>query len=290
MPSDLTEGTRLLWALEACPFINKACTKHNHDKTITYGTCSVTSTIGDVIICPNRLYANDYRTIKHVVVDAFGANIDFYLFDEFIRERENIKECIVALSHHSGKEVKVGNSLSMDWVLVRIENHKLVEYVGIEIQSIDITGNYRDVWHAYKNFTIDTDIEKIPSSAHGLNWANVHKRLIPQLIRKGLVYSRSKFVQKGLYFIVPELVYQRFEATIGDDIPIIESPQSDSITVYTYSLGYPVSEGEQRDLVLVRTIRFLLEDFANRFISGPHLPSGEELDNIILKTLGLSSE
>lgn len=48
----------------------------------------------------------------------------------------------------------------MDWVLAHISEAKLVEYVGIEVQSIDITGNYRDAWHSYKNFT------KIPIEMH----------------------------------------------------------------------------------------------------------------------------
>ena len=96
----------------------------------------------------------------------------------------------------------------MDWVLAKVKSGKLKEYVGIEVQSIDITGNYRDCWHSYNNLTPGTKI--ISSSCHGMNWANVHKRLIPQIIRKGLVYSRSSMVKKGVYFIVPDIVYRKF--------------------------------------------------------------------------------
>lgn len=286
-PEDLSDEARSLWNLGACPFINKACTKINHDQTITYGTCSVTSPYGDIIICPNRLYSSDYKTIKDVGVDAFG-DIPFILYDEYIKQRGSKKECIVALGKNSGKEVQVGGNLSMDWVLARIKASKLIEYVGIEIQSIDITGNYRDTWHAYKNLPISNQpLSSVPSSCHGLNWANVHKRLIPQLIRKGVIYSRSKLVKKGLYFILPEIVYQKFEDVIGADIPTVKIATNETLTVVTYKLGNKVSNGHQRDLIKVRKLRFTLDEFSNRFISGPNLPSGEELDSAVKRVLGI---
>ncbi|WP_205623631.1 DNA (cytosine-5-)-methyltransferase [Desulfogranum japonicum] len=285
-PDDLSKESRSLWNIGACPFLNKSCIKINHDQSIIYGTCSVTSPYGHIIICPNRLYANNYETLKRVAKDAFG-DVQFYLFDEYVKNRTKIDECIVALGKNSGKEVQVGRHLSMDWVLARIKNTKLVEYVGIEIQSIDITGNYRDAWHGYKNLPMtNTPIENIPSSSHGLNWANVHKRLIPQLIRKGVIYSRSSLVKKGLYFILPEIVYKKFEDVVGNDIQTVENASHDTLTVFTYELGKEVPLGNQRDLLKVRSLRFTLEEFSNRFISGPNLPSGDDLDNAIRKVIG----
>ncbi len=286
-PDDLTRETRTLWNMGACPFVNKPCTKINHDQTITYGTCSVTSPFGDIIICPNRLYANNYELLAKVSHDAFGEAVPFLMYDQFIEQRARHEDCIIALGKNSGKEVQVGRSLSMDWVLARISDAKLKEYIGIEIQSIDITGNYRDAWHAYKNISPKTDRKMLPSSQHGLNWANVHKRLIPQLIRKGVTYSRSNLVKKGLYFILPDIVYQKFEDVIGKDIPLVDQANHETITVYTYKLADPVAHGQQRKLIEVRKLRFDLEEFSNRFISGPNLPQGEELDNAIKNILGV---
>jgi hypothetical protein len=224
--------------------------------------------------------------LKQVSNDAFG-DIPLLLFDEYISKRGEVGESIVALGKNSGKEVQVGRHLSMDWVLARIVDAQLVEYVGIEVQSIDITGNYRDAWHGYKNLPeTRTSVDQIPSSSHGLNWANVHKRLIPQLIRKGVIYSRSKLVRKGLYFIVPEIVYNKFEDVIGSDIPIVQNASNETLTVFTYSLGDNVATGQHRELVQVRKMRFTLEEFSGRFISGPNLPSGDELDEAIKRVLG----
>ena len=208
------------------------------------------------------------------------------LFDEYVKSRGSKESCVVALGKNSGKEVQIGRSLSMDWVLAHVVSGKLVNYTGIEVQSIDITGNYRDAWHAYKNLTSQTKAEDIPSSDHGLNWANVHKRLIPQLIRKSVVYSRSKLVTNGMYFIVPEIVYNKFEDVIGSDIPLVDHVGPDILTVHTYQLGDTVASGNQRELEPARTIRFTLEEFSNRFISGPNLPTGEELDTAVARVLG----
>ncbi len=285
-PDDLTRSTRQLWQLGACPFVNLPCVKHNHDNTITYGTCSVRNTPGDeVIICPYRLYANNYGSIRSVSADAFGPDIKLYFYSDYIKHRRTLKDCVVALGTNSGKEVHAGRTLSMDWILARVRNGTLVEYTGVEVQSIDITGNYRDNWHAYNNLRKKDAI--IPASGHGLNWANVHKRLIPQLIRKGIIYSRSELVKKGLYFIVPDAVYAKFEGILGD-IPTVDMPAQDTISVLTYSLGQPTTQGRMRSLVQKRVIRFSIKDFAERFISGANLPSGADLDSQVRARLSVS--
>jgi hypothetical protein len=283
-PDDLTPSVRSLWELGACPFINKACVKSNHDSSVVYGTCSVTTAFGDCIICPNRIYERDYATLRVVAKDAFGKDAKFVLFDDYIKHRKESGVFVVALGQNSGKEVKIGRSLSMDWVLAKIENNQLVEYVGIEVQSIDITNNYRDAWYAYKNLTGTT--KSIPPSEHGMNWANVHKRLIPQIIRKGVVYSNSKLVKAGLYFVLPDIVYRKFEDIIGADIPLITTKGANVLTIHTYDLSASTKHGQQRILVGNRKIRVSLDEFSQRFISGPNLPSGEDLDQAVKRVLG----
>ncbi len=174
----------------------------------------------------------------------------------------------------------------MDWVLARIGNLKLTEYTGIEVQSVDITGNYRDAWRSYRRLR-ENDV--VPSSEHGMNWANVYKRLIPQILRKSLVYSRSSLVKNGLNFIVPEIVYQRFEEVIGADIPLVDVKGPDVIAVYTYSLGEIVLEGRIRKLEEMRKIRFKLRDFAERVASDPNLPTAEDVDGAVARALGVAT-
>lgn len=281
-PDDISEECRTLWDLGVCPFISLPCSKHNHDKTVTYGVCSVTTPYGDCIICPNRLYAQNLITLRTISNDAFG-DIELLTFPEYIKSLPIAGEVVVALGMHSGHEVG-GKNFSMDWVLAKIHGKKLISYTGAEVQSLDITGNYRDTWYAYKHIK---DGATIPRSNHGLNWANVHKRLIPQIIRKSLIYSRSPFVKSGLYFVVPEVVYKKFEEIIGANIPLQECKAPDTITVYTWGLGDSQTAKPFRELEMVRHLRFKTKDFSERFISGPNLPHHEILDNAVKQALGL---
>lgn len=250
---------------------------------MVYGTCSATTPYGDCIICPNRFYANNFETLKKVSYDSFG-NVNVINYSQYIKIQEDLFDVIVLLGMHSGHEVKIQTKCSMDWVLAHVKNRKIIEYTGVEVQSIDITNIYRDNWYAYKNIE---QTSTIPASEHGLNWANVYKRMIPQIIRKGIIYSKSKFVKHGLYFITPEAVYKKIEEIIGSDIPTYTTSAPDIITVHTYDLGKQVDEGSMRNLVISRILRFKLDDFSNRFITGPNLPKSIVLDNAVMTALGL---
>lgn len=285
-PDDLSDAARAMWRLGACPYIQRPCTKANHDGTLVYGTCSVTSPYGDCVVCPNRLYEGAYQALRKIAAEVFDPALPFFTYAEFVAQRGRHAACVVALGQNSGREIKLGRSMAMDWVLARVEHNALVAHVGVEVQSIDITGNYRDCWHAYRNLKPGETVET--ASAHGLNWANVHKRLIPQIIRKGLIYSRSKRTASGLYFVVPEIVYRKFEDIVGKDLMPVADAAPDVLTVHTYGLGAAVAHGEQRKLEFVRECRFSLDDFSQRFIAGANLPSGDELDFAVCKVLGLT--
>ena len=124
-PNDTSTVCRSLWTLGACPFVETPCSKSNHDKTIVYGTCSVTTRFGDCVICPNRLYANHFATLKEVSADAFG-DVPFYTYQEYIQHRSDPTACVVALGMHSGHEIKLQQSCSMDWVLEKKEKIPLI--------------------------------------------------------------------------------------------------------------------------------------------------------------------
>ena len=96
----------------------------------------------------------------------------------------------------------------------------------------------------------------------------------------------SSMVNKGLYFIVPDIVYNKFEDIIGADIPTVDKAGKHTLTVHTYSLSAQPAKGKQRSLRIQRRMRFDLQEFADRFISGPNLPSGSDLDNAVNKILG----
>ena len=117
-----------------------------------------------------------------------------------------------------------------------------------------------------------------------MNWANVWKRLIPQLLLKGAIASTSTLCRKGIYFVVPDRVYIQFEKLVGS-VPQAGTPAHGVMTVMTYVLGAEVAHGRIRDLKIGRSLRMLVVDFAKAFGSGNQLPLGTQLDKKVLQIL-----
>jgi hypothetical protein len=251
---------------------------------VVSGACSVANKLRsgkteEVIICLQRLYASGYESLRSCAYDAIENKPPIFMAEEYSKHKEAgtlPEEYVVLLGKKSGSEISLRNSaaqLSIDWVMAHMVSGKLDLIIPCEVQSIDITGNYREPWRAYAN-----EGTIIPNSSHGMNWANVWKRLIPQLMLKGAVASTSTLCNKGLYFIVPDRVYTQFEKLVGE-LPETDSPGQGILTVMTYGLGPEAPEGEMRPLVHSRTIRTYATDFAESFASGRELlPLGSQLD------------
>lgn len=281
-----------------CPFVNSICTKTNHDQTKTYGVCSVANGIGntrkEVIVCPKRLYFNNYEILRLASVDCWGEHIPFVIGGNLSFLREEVKrhrECVVGFGQASGTEIQVrGSSVqSMDWVLQRYEtiDGKTLpkDFIGIEVQSIDITGNYRDCWQAYANLKEGHAVESIPRSMHGLNWANVHKRLIPQIIRKGNIYAHSKRCL-GFFFFLPETVFERFERVLGDEVEYTDQIGSNIVSIYTFALNSstPVS-GTHNEIRNVKKSHITLASLKEAFITHGSTEAADSLDATLLAKL-----
>lgn len=278
-PDDVSPIALKTWEEKSCPFTGGRCSKTNHDQSLIYGTCSVTNGISksegaEIIICPKRFYANTHTifndVIKQVWPDQSKNLVVGGSLADLKKKALTTENPVVAFGQNSGKELQIrsNGTLSMDWVLqsYKIENGNLipVDFVGIEIQSIDITGNYRDNWGAYKMIKEGVPVESIPNSGHGLNWANVHKRLIPQIIRKGNIYEKTNRCV-GFFFILPEPVYQKFEEVIGE-IDILDRPSKENLSVITLKLGENVDAGHIRNVEIVREVHYSLGDVAAAFI------------------------
>ena len=76
---------------------------------------------------------------------------------------------------------------------------------------------------------------ELVSDTVGLNWENVSKRIIPQLIYKGQVLQREDLCRTGLYFVAPAPVYKRVLERLGgkDKLPAFPS-QPASIHFISY--------------------------------------------------------
>ena len=287
-PDDTHEKARKQWKSQECPFVGGTCIKHSHpqadDRVVVYGSCSVTNQTRrgkeEVILCPQRLYANKYETLKSCAADALGRSIPTYLCNEYSRAKRSgslPQEYAILVGQKSGCEINLrsedaGVQLSIDWVVICVSGGQIQMIIPCEVQSIDTTGNYHANWRAYAE-----EKAQIPDSKHGMNWANVWKRLIPQLILKGAIAKTSSLCKAGLYFVVPDRVYLQFEKLVGP-VAVPKKGGNDTLTVMTYALGPNVSQGNIRQLCLKRTVRMSIQDFATAFSSGKQLPLGSQLD------------
>jgi hypothetical protein len=298
-PDDRSAAARSQWRSQACPFVGNKCIKHSHGATskeiVIYGTCSVANKrsagVEEVIICPQRLYADNYAVLRRCAADALGTAVPVMTVTEYQekRLRRQLPPRIgVLLGQNSGREIAVSRSgvidLSLDWVIAVLDSGRLVLAIPCEVQSIDITGNYRSAWQAYALGRPD-----VPNSEHGMNWANVWKRLIPQLIMKSTISSTSAYCSRGTYFVLPERVFQQFEKLVGT-VPAAPGPDVGCLTVFTYNLGPIGSPGTIRPLELSRVLRFSGVDFARAFASGSTLPLGIDLDEKIERAIAALRE
>ena len=144
--------------------------------------------------------------LRTIANNAFSMNLNLYAGRAAVDKSKSEGGAIAVFGHGWGGELRLPQregtgSYFVDWVLARLDaNGELVEFTAIEVQTIDTTGNYRDARQA-----LEDGREIVPCTV-GLNWENVSKRIIPQLIYKGQVLQREDLCRTGLYFVCPQPV------------------------------------------------------------------------------------
>ncbi|MCH8184066.1 MAG: hypothetical protein IID55_12865, partial [Proteobacteria bacterium] len=200
---------------KTCPFIGENCIKPNH------GACSVKQVVRSqpVICCPNRLYADGFKILRTIADEVFGASTKLMKPSE-ISSSSLTGDEVVVFGRYWGRELplprpqnstaQASRKYYVDWILARLDTSGFpTEITAVEVQTIDTTGNYSDQVAPLLNGTPFTDPQgRTPGySDAGLNWENVNKRILPQLIYKGHVLRRESKCRKGIYFVCPTQVY-----------------------------------------------------------------------------------
>lgn len=165
---DQSEDAERHRAERRCPFLAGPCTKlaGNGDRL---GTCSRASENRDpIVICPVRFAANGEELPRIIA-------------------REAVSGKVLAVV----PEVPVGKKLGrLDWALAELGNDgtPLGPIFGVEAQAVDTTGSlkpYVDAYFAGKDWN---DVRH----ASGINWKNVWKRIVPQILRKGRLFEAHR--------------------------------------------------------------------------------------------------
>lgn len=162
----------------------------------------------------------------------------------------------------------------IDYVLARLsKTGEMAEFTAVEVQTIDTTNSYREQSEAFfagQPF-IDARGNNPGWSGAGLNWANVSKRILPQLIYKGYVLRRERYCGKGLFFVCPTAVLNKVRGRLGTKM--LEYPiAAGTITFQAYDIGPEVASGQRRSLVKGETFTTTVEQVAYAFVSPVNLP------------------
>ena len=273
---------------QICPFLGSPCTKVLSRDHLISGVCSVrqkTEGSPSVICCPIRIYAEDYKMLHLISRQAFGRDFGLYAGRAAVERARAEGGSIAVFGHGWGGELRLPQragtgSYFVDWVLARLdENGELAEFTAIEVQTIDTTGNYREARTAL------LENRSVISDTVGLNWENVSKRIIPQLIYKGQVLQREDLCRTGLFFVCPKAVYDRVLNRLGgrERIPTFPT-QPASIHFVAYDYTEPPRDGSITQLGIVEehctTVYKVQEAF-----SSMNLPGGNVYRDAIRKSL-----
>lgn len=239
--TDTSPEAVLAASTRQCPFLGETCEKTLSDGEIS-GVCTVKPvTTSPVICCPIRLYADDYRILRDVSDKAFGVGLPLSPGRQAVlKARRTGLPTVAVFGKRWGGELRLPQKggtggYFVDWVLALLDgNGTLVEFVAIEVQTIDTTGNYRA-----SRTALLSDERNIVQSTVGLNFENVSKRILPQLIYKGQVLQREELCKKGLFFVCPSPVYERIMKRLGGNEGLVRyALQPASITFMAYDLDY----------------------------------------------------
>lgn len=244
---------------QVCPFLGSFCTKALGDKNnrTLSGVCSVRqASVGspNVICCPNRIYAENYKMLSVIAEKAFRANLNLYAGRLAVEKAKAENGAVAVFGHGWGGELPLPKrqgkgSYYVDWILARLDSDgELVEFTAIEVQTIDTTGTYQNARRAL------IEHHAIEKDTVGLNWENVSKRIIPQIIYKGQVLQREELCRSGLYFVCPKPVYDRVLERLGGKEKLPQFPTQPAaihFVAYDYLPDVSAEDGKVQPLGVV---------------------------------------
>ncbi len=203
-------------ANQHCTFLNRKCIKvRKSEPDISIGSCSVKygKELNDVIICPHRL----------------------------IEKRKIFLDCIHLLSlHEPGNDLHVVPELAIpggtiDYFLASTKEGKVIDFVGVELQTVDTTGT---VWPVRQRFLQSKGIavkdkETDSVKTFGMNWKMTAKTILVQLHHKIQTFEH---LSKHLVLVVQNHLLNYMEEQFSFDHISKVARLGDSMHFHSYNL------------------------------------------------------
>lgn len=207
--SDLSNNFDEVIKTQFCPYIKRECIKsRKSEPNIKIGTCSVKYQNQNIIICPHRLLENNQIFIdcKHLITK-YEVENELYLIPE----------------------VKVPGGY-VDYFLVSVKDGKIIDFVGIELQTLDTTGS---IWPERQCFLTENGIENgnyISKKPFSMNWKMTVKTILVQILQKSKYFES---LNKHLVLIIQKPLYEYMNNHFNfDEINNVNS--KDSIHIHAY--------------------------------------------------------
>ena len=200
---------------QQCPFLQRKCLKNRKSSPdITIGSCMIAAGKGGAktMICPFRL----------------------------LERRQIFTDCIHLLTlHEPGNELHIVPELSIpggstDYCLVSVRNGKPIDFVGIELQTLDTTGT---AWPERQRFLHQHGIkvkaaDRKSQKPFGLNWKMTAKTILIQLHHK---IQTFEYVSKHLVLVAQDCLIAYMKKAFSFDH--LSAPRlGDAMHFHAYSL------------------------------------------------------
>ena len=167
LPTETQRDWNKIAESQTCPFLKRKCIKaRKSEPDTTIGTCTVLygKKPEPIIICPHRL----------------------------LERRQIFTDCLHLLTlHEPGNELHIVSEIgipggNVDYFLVSRKRDRVIDFVGIELQTLDTTGT---VWPERQRFLKSQGLSVKPKDAQstkkfGMNWKMNAKTILVQLHHK----------------------------------------------------------------------------------------------------------
>ncbi len=182
-----------------CPFIGSQCTKSGGTSSDPYPICSVnhrpTTSPRLIAVCPKRFFEAGLR--DQIIQDCWPGD-----------PPENPRLIYDVILKGYGRD---------EFVIADVEEsgHGVRSFVSVKVHAADITGSVEPAFNAILNSRL---LSQLPS--YGINWANVRKRFLSQVIAKGFHHSTwgsriISIIQSPVYEYLRTEV--EFDESVADD-------------------------------------------------------------------------
>jgi hypothetical protein len=199
-----------------CPYLDRKCLKVRKSQAeISIGTCSIRygRAAAVVIICPFRL----------------------------LERKQVFTDCLHLLTlHEPGNELHIVTEIavpggSVDYFLVSANGRRVIDFVGIELQTLDTTGT---LWPERQRFLLSmglpvSEYDAGSSKGFGMNWKMTAKTILVQLHHKVETFQG---INKHLALVIQDclLDYMRREFNFGH---LQAARLGDPMHIHAYGLG-----------------------------------------------------